>query len=192
MAGLTSIERLVRLIMNQMYTCIPAEVIEINANRFVKVKLLVGDDITTRTPVINVPVLRYLGGSVPLKTGMQIPIWFCKNAIGEYIRTLSAVTSKGPLEELQFDRNNAFALPFLFDDKLNIKFPDVVEFDTKVIFKEPIECKKTALIKGVVTAQNNVDVGKDINIKGKLSAFNYNKHTHTEQGDGAPTSGPSE
>ncbi len=184
MAGLTSIERLVRLIMNQMYTCIPAEVIEINSDRFVKVKLLVGDNTTTRTPVINVPVLRYLGGSVPLKKGMQIPIWFCKNAIGEYIRSLSAVVSKGPLEELQFDRNNAFALPFLFDDKLNIKFPEFVEFDTKVIFKEPIECEKTALFKDVVTAE------KDVNIAGEVHAKNYDNHTHVEQGDGKPTSGP--
>lgn len=186
MAGLTSIERLIRLIMNQMYTCIPAEVTEINSDRFVKVKLLVGDDTTTKTPIINVPVLRYLGGSVPLKTGMQIPVWFCKNAIGEYIRSFSSVTSKGPLEELQFDRNNAFALPFLFDDKLNIKFPEFVEFDTKVIFKEPIECEKEVFIKGIVTAE------KDVNIEGKISAKNYNKHTHKEQGDGNDTSGPNE
>ena len=186
MAGMTFYEKIVRLIMNQMYTCIPGTVIEIGSDRFVKIKLMVGDEVTTRTPLINVPVLRYLGGSVPLQKGMQIPVWFCKNAIGEYIRSLSAVKNNGPLEELQFDRNNAFALPFLFDEKLNIQFPATVEFDTKVIFKEPIECEKTALFKDIVTAE------KDVNIEGKISASNYDVHTHTEQGDGKPTSGPSE
>lgn len=193
--GMTEIEELVRLIMNNMYTSVPAKVVSVN-KRYVKMQIMVGTKAVTQVPLINVPVLRMLGGSVPVKEGMIFPVWFTKNALGEFLMSsFSAQQSKGPIEELQFDRNNAFALPFLFDEKLDIMFPETVEFDIKVVFKEPIECEKEALFKKEVTHESNVitkgdtTINGNATISGKMSSSNYDSHTHTDS-RGGKTGGP--
>lgn len=199
--GITQFEELMRLVMNNMFTSLPGKVISYE-KRYAKMQIMVGTQAAKDVPLVNVPILRMLGGSVPVKKGMIFPVWFTKNALGEFLMSFfSSQTSKGPIEEMQFDRNSAYALPFLFDEKLGVTFPETVEFDIKVIFKEPIECEKTALFKADVTNETNVttkgdsitsgkiEAGGTLSSKGELSAPNFDKHHHVDD-EGRDTGGP--
>ena len=193
--GITEFEELMRLVMNNMFTSLPGKVISYE-NRYAKMQIMVGTKAVKDVPLVNVPILRMLGGSVPVKKGMIFPVWFTKNALGEFLMSsFSSQTSKGPIEEMQFDRNSAYALPFLFDEKLGVSFPETVEFDIKVIFKEIIECEKTALFKADVTNEANVTtkgntaIQGNATIQGNMSSKNYDGHVHDES-QGGTTGGP--
>lgn len=193
---MTDIEKYVRLILDNVYTSLPCEVVEYDGNtRFAKCKLLVKTDKEGDTPLIRVPILRMVGGSVPLKAGMKIPVWFTKYSLGEFVVSLSTKTVKGPLECYQFTRDSAYGLPFLFDDKLNIKMPEFVEFDTKVIFKEDVVMEKTLDVTQDISAKANVNVSQNLQvtgngtIQGSMSAPNYDSHKHNDA-EGRPTTTP--
>jgi len=171
---MTEVEELVRLVLNNIYTSIPCKVDSFNSSsHFAKVtpQVFVSGD---SGPLINVPVLRMVGGKVPVEAGMVIPVFFSKYALGEYLTGTSAVEVGGPLKELQFDRTNAYALPFLFE-KEGEKFsmPEKVIFDTAVEFQEEATFKK------MVTCEED------------LSTPNVSSHdTHTHKyspGSGTPT-----
>lgn len=183
---MTDIEKYVRLILDNVYTSLPCEVLEYDRNtRFAKCKLMIGTDKDT-APLIRVPILRMVGGSVPLKVGMKIPVWFTKYSLGDFLVSLSTQKVKSALECYQFTRDSAYGLPFLFDDQLNVKMPEFVEFDTKVVFKEGVVMEKTLDVALDSTFKKNVT------ISGKISAENYNKHTHISGKEGQPTGKPSE
>lgn len=134
---MTEIEQLIRLVLNNIYTSLPCKVESFNSgSHFAKV---VPEVFTEQDsgPLVNVPILRMVGGKVPVKAGMVIPVFFSKYALGEYLTQTSKVTVKGPLEELQFDRDNAYALPFLFErDGEKFAMPEKVIFDTDVVFEK--------------------------------------------------------
>lgn len=183
---MTDIEKYVRLILDNVYTSLPCEVMEYDGNtRFAKCKLLVATS-KDAAPLIRVPILRMVGGSVPLKVGMRIPVWFTKYSLGDFLTSLSTQNVKSALECYQFTRDSAYGLPFLFDDNLNIKMPEFVEFDTKVIFKEDVVMEKT------LDVADNSTFKKNVTISDKISASNYDKHTHITGKEGQPTGTPSE
>lgn len=188
---MTDLEKIIRLVLDNIYTSLPCKVIEYDGKtRFAKCELYTKTKKEGNTPLIRVPILRMVGGSVPLKPGMIIPVWFSKYTLGEFLTSLSKQIINGPLQEMQFSRNNAYGLPFLFDDKLNIEMPEFVEFDTRVIFKETVLVEKEAEFLKDVTINSNLIVKGNTDIKGNMSSENYNKHTHMEQGDGKPTGPP--
>lgn len=195
-------EEFIRRVADNFYTCLPCKVEEYDGNtRFAKCSLMVKTTKEGNTPLIRVPILRMIGGSVPLKVGMIIPIWFTKYAMGEFIIGLTQSIVKGSLECLQFQRSSAFGLPFVFDDKLNIGMPEFVEFDTRVIFKETVlmekevECKKDVTMRSNLTIDSNLtvkgqaDITGNATIQGEMSSPNYNKHTHNDA-EGRPTTTP--
>lgn len=199
---MTDIEKYIRLVLDNVYTSLPCKVVEYDANtRFAKCSLMIKTEKEGNTPLIRVPILRMVGGSVPLKVGMIIPVWFTKYSLGEFVVSLSENTVKGPLECYQFTRDSAYGLPFLFDDKLNIKMPEFVEFDTKVIFKEDvvmektlnvtkdIEAKSSVKVTGDVAITGNLDVAGNSTLSGGMSSPNYDSHTHLDA-EGRPTTKP--
>ncbi len=199
---MTDIEKYVRLILDNVYTSLPVEVVEYDgATRFAKCKLLVKTDKEQNAPLIRVPILRMIGGSVPLKVGMKIPVWFTKYSLGEFLIGLSQQNVKGALECMQFTRDSAYGLPFVFDDKLNIAMPEFVEFDTRVIFKETVLMEKEVECKKDVSMRSNLTIDKNLTVKGnttitgnadiqgQMSSPNYDKHTHLDA-ENRPTSTP--
>lgn len=195
-------EEIIRRVADSFYTALPCKVEEYDGeSRFAKCSLMVKTEKEGNTPLIRVPILRMVGGSVPLKVGMIIPVWFTKYAMGEFIIGLTQSVVKGSTECLQFQRSSAFGLPFLFDDKLNIGMPEFVEFDTRVIFKETVlmekevECKQDVSMRSNLTIDKNLTVNGNAsitgsaNIQGQMSSPNYDKHTHTDA-EGRPTSTP--
>lgn len=199
---MTDIEKYVRLILDNVYTSLPVEIVEYDgATRFAKCKLLVKTDKEQNAPLIRVPILRMVGGSVPLKVGMKIPVWFTKYSLGKFLIGLSQQTVKGALECMQFTRDSAYGLPFLFDDKLNIAMPEFVEFDTRVIFKETVLMEKEVECQKDVSFKSNITVDKNATIKGKanisggadiqgtMTAPTFDNHTHNDA-EGRPTTTP--
>lgn len=186
-------EEFVRRVADSFYTSLPCKVVEYDGEtRFAKCELMVKTLKEGNTPLIRVPILRMVGGSVPLKVGMIIPVWFTKYAMGEFIVGLTQSVVKGSLECLQFQRSSAFGLPFLFDDKLNVSMPEFVEFDTRVIFKETVlmekevECLKDVSMRSSLTIDQDLTVKGQANItgnatiQGKMSSPNYDSHIHKD------------
>lgn len=171
---MTEIEELVRLVLNNTYSSIPCKVVSFNSSsHFAKLtpEVFTSDD---SGPLVNVPVLRMVGGKVPVQKGMVIPVFFSKYALGEYLTGTSTVEVGGPLAELQFDRDNAYALPFLFekeDEKFSM--PDKVIFDTAVEFQEEATFKK------MVTCEEDISTP---------NVPSHDIHTHKySPGSGTPT-----
>lgn len=186
-------EEFVRRVADSFYTSLPCKVVEYDGEtRFAKCELMVKTEKEGNTPLIRVPILRMVGGSVPLKAGMIIPVWFTKYAMGEFIVGLTQSVVKGSLECMQFQRSSAFGLPFLFDEKLNVSMPEFVEFDTRVIFKETVlmekevECKKDVSMRSSLTIDQDLTVGGQANItgnatiQGQMSSPNYDEHIHKD------------
>lgn len=205
---MTDQEYIVRLIADQFYTSLPCKVLEYDgATRFAKCQLMVKTQKEGNTPLIRVPILRMVGGSVPLKPGMIIPIWFTKYAMADFIVGLTQAIVKPATECMQFQRSSAFGLPFLFDDKLNIGMPEFVEFDTRVIFKETVlmekevECLKDVSMRSNLSVDSNTTVNGNISTQGQLSAQGganiqgtmvaptFDNHTHNDA-EGRPTTTP--
>ncbi len=195
-------EEFVRRVADSFYTSLPCKVVEYDGKtRFAKCELMVKTVKEGNTPLIRVPILRMVGGSVPLKVGMIIPVWFTKYAMGEFIVGLTQSVVKGSLECLQFQRSSAFGLPFIFDDKLNIGMPEFVEFDTRVIFKETVlmekevECLKDVSMRSSLTIDQDLTVKGQANItgnatiQGKMSSPNYDQHIHKDA-ENRPTTTP--
>lgn len=195
-------EEIIRRVADSFYTSLPCKVIEYDPDtRFAKCDLMVKTQREGKTPLIRVPILRMVGGSVPLKVGMIIPVWFTKYAMGEFIVGLTQSVVKGSLECLQFQRSSAFGLPFIFDDKLNIGMPEFVEFDTRVIFKETVLMEKEVECLKDVSMRSNLNVDKNTtitgkasvnggaNIQGELVAPTFDNHTHNDA-EGRPTTKP--
>lgn len=201
-------EEIVRRVADSFYTSLPCQVVEYDgASRFAKCKLMVKTKLEGDTPLIRVPILRMVGGSVPLKPGMIIPVWFTKYAMGEFIVGLTQSIVKSSIECMQFQRSSAFGLPFLFDEKLNIGMPEFVEFDTRVIFKETVlmekevECLKDVSMRSNLSVDSSADVKGNLSTNGKLSAQGganiqgtmvaptFDNHTHNDA-EGRPTTTP--
>lgn len=195
-------EEFVRRVADSFYTSLPCRVIEYDGEtRFAKCELMIKTEKEGNTPLIRVPILRMVGGSVPLKPGMIIPVWFSKYAMGEFVVSLAQSIVKGSLECMQFQRSSAYGLPFLFDDKLNVSMPEFVEFDTRVIFKETVlmekevECKKDVSMRANLTIDQNLTVSGQANItgnatiQGQMSSPNYDKHIHKDA-ENRPTTTP--
>ena len=190
---MTETEELIRLVLNNVYTSLPCKVVKFNS----------GSHFATVTPevyskgdagaIINVPVLRMIGGKVPVKSGMVIPVFFSKYALGEYLMNNSKVEVGGPLKELQFDRDNAYALPFLFErEGEKFAMPDKVIFDTEVEFQKHITCLETAkFLKHTDFMLTTTFVQKASFIKdlGTPNVSSFENHTHPyKPGSGTPTS----
>lgn len=200
--AMTFQEEIIRRVADSFYTSLPCKVEEYDPNtRFAKCSLMVKTQREGNTPLIRVPILRMVGGSVPLKVGMIIPVYFTKYAMGEFIVGLTQSVVKGSLECLQFQRSSAYGLPFIFDDKLNIGMPEFVEFDTRVIFKETVLMEKEVECKKDVTMRSNLSIDKDLTVKGQanitgnatiqgqMSSPNYDKHKHNDA-ENRPTTTP--
>ncbi|MGL5716729.1 MAG: hypothetical protein ACRCX2_27185 [Paraclostridium sp.] len=184
---MTEIEKFTRLVLDSVYTSLPCKVVSYDgATRFAKVSMMITTEKEGDGTLIRVPILRMVGGSVPLKPGMIIPVFFSKYSLGQFAVSLANDKVKPALECMQFSRDSAYGLPFLFDDKMSIAMPEFVEFDTKVIFKEEVVMEKTLDVDSTITTKS------DLKATGKLSAANYDKHTHISGKEGQPTEGPSE
>ena len=172
-------EEIVRLVLDSVYTSLPCKVEEYDNNtRFAKCSLMTKTKKEGETPLVRVPILRLVGGSVPLKVGMIIPVFFSKYAINDFILNLTKSTVKNSIECLQFQRSSAYGLPFVFDEKLNISIPEFVEFDTRVIFKETVlmekevECLKSVSMKSTLSVDGATDLKATTTIQGETTINN--------------------
>ena len=190
MKGMPEEEVFFRMMANfGLYTNTLGEVQEVQRGRYCKIKLISGTQEDKEIPVINVPVGRWIGTSSPVQPGMIIPIYFSKWALGQYFaETNRDYTMESPIKELQFTRNDAYAVPIVFDDMLDTEFPEEIRFHEKPIFEEGAKFLKTSEFREDVTVTNKVTASEVDGTTSVTSAgLNFNIHVH-----GGVESGPND
>lgn len=178
---------------NNIYTSTLAKVTEIKKRR-VQIELISATADDLKVPLISVPVGRLCGTSQNIKIGQVIPVFFSKwslNDIAQQVKTGDC------LQELQFNRDNAYALPIIFDDKLDQDFPDQLEIHEKTIFNNDVIFNKTVSIDDTLKVIGAVDFEDTLSVKKliksledvKAVAVSLLKHQHIGYA-GVTTSSP--
>lgn len=189
MEGMPIDETIWRLMANNgVYTNALAEVVEISKGRFCRMKLVSATEEEFDLPLVNVPVGRLIGTSQAIKKGMIIPIMFSKYALDKIFVDKEKASTKGPLEDLQFDRDNAYALPIVFDDKLDLAFPNTFTVHENAIFEAPVNMLDTLEVLKAVTMKKTLDVDEVITSLQDVVAITVSllNHIHKETKPGAP------
>ena len=131
-----------------LYTSCLATVVSIQ-KRYCKMRLISATSDEKNLPLINVPVGRVAGTSQYIQVGDTLVVLFNKWDIGKWLISKEEQVVGEPEKELQFDRDNAFALPIVFDDKLEENFPNkftvhhLSEFEKDVHMSEKLDVDKT-------------------------------------------------
>lgn len=189
MEGMPIDETIWRLMANNgIYTNTLGKVIEISKGRFCKIKLVSATKEEFDLPVINVPVGRLIGTSQAVKKDMVIPVMFSKYALDKIFVDKEESETKGPLEELQFDRDNAYALPIVFDDKLDVAFPNTFTVHENAIFEAPVNMLDTLEVLKAVTMKKTLDVDEVITSLQDVVAITVSllNHIHKDTKPGIP------
>ena len=173
---------------NGIYTNTLGEVVEISNGRFCRMKLVSGTVDEFDLPLVNVPVGRLVGSSQAIKKGMILPVCFSKWATDQLFANKEKVANKGPLEDLQFDRDNCFALPIVFDEKIDIEFPTTFTTHEKAIFESPVDMQDTLDVLKAVTMKETLDVDGVIKSLEDVIAVTVSllNHIHKNTKPGAP------
>ena len=157
MKGIPHDEIIWRIMANNgVYTNTLGEIVEVMRGRFCKIKLVSAPTKEFDLPLINVPVGRLIGTSQAVKVGMIIPVLFSKYALDKIFIDKEKKATLGVLEDLQFDRDNGFALPIVFDEKIDIEFPNVFTVHDEAKFESPVSMLDTLDVEKTITSLEDV------------------------------------